>query len=117
MIEYTLHARAISRFLAENYPAPRVLAEWEAALWGDKGTSTPSPMARFHPADLARFRSAVSVLVTVVPTAALTYLSGIVLSEISDWTKLCMSVAVIVSLLYIVSAVAAWSYIWPSKGH
>ncbi|HEU4451964.1 MAG TPA: hypothetical protein VFR81_02855, partial [Longimicrobium sp.] len=30
ILEYVLHARAVSRFIARHYESPRVLSDWEA---------------------------------------------------------------------------------------
>ena len=107
IMEYGLHARAISRFLAEKYPSPAVLAEWENCMWGDGTHSAPARMAWL--------RNELTVAVTVVPTAALIFLSGIVLAEITERWAICLSVAAVLSLLYLASAVAAWLLIWPRR--
>lgn len=105
--EYGFHARAISLFLADKYRSPAMLAEWEACLWGD------GPLTR--PVRLARIRNALAVVVTVVPTAALMCLAGIVVAESTKKWALCVGVACGLALLYLTAAVVVCRTLWPRK--
>src|SRR4051812_23898766 len=37
MLEYALHARAISRFIIDNFSKQQTIVAWEHAMWGEGG--------------------------------------------------------------------------------
>jgi hypothetical protein len=105
ILEYSLHARVISRFIASNFTTPPVLGGWEAYLWGDQGT--PETVA------LVWLRSLTTVIVTVAPTIVLIMLSGMFTGEILHKQKLWTLLAGGVSLFYLAMTRYVWLQIWP----
>jgi hypothetical protein len=67
IMEYGLHAYAISTFLAEEYAADPIAGKWERTLWGHE----PGQIQ-----DLIRIRSWTTVATTVLPTVLLTLMAG-----------------------------------------
>src|SRR5262245_39343222 len=57
MLEYALHARAISTFIEQEFTKVGVLSRWEKTLWGYSGNSFSR--------GIVRIRSATTVCVTV----------------------------------------------------
>lgn len=104
ILEYGLHARAISRFITTNFPDPSVLAKWESSLWGDEGDE--------EVISLVRFRSLTTVVVTAAPTAILILLSGLVISEITKATSLWLSLTGTVAFIYVVVNLYVWRRVW-----
>lgn len=106
ILEYSLHARVVSRFIEQNFAAAPVLGRWEASLWGDQGTR--------EAVALVRLRSLTTVVVTAAPTVVLIILScmltGALLQRRSLWTVL----AVGVSLFYLAVTWYVWRRIWPA---
>jgi len=74
ILEYGLHARAISRFLSGIVPAGSMARRWEMCLWGQEGDARVM--------ELVRLRSATTLIVTAVPTAALIVLAGFTVSVV-----------------------------------
>lgn len=104
ILEYGLHARAISQFIKANFPDPPILAKWESSLWGDEGDK--------EVINLVRFRSLTTVIVTAAPTAILILLSGLVISEITKATGLWLSLAGTVAFIYSVVNLYVWRRVW-----
>ena len=107
ILEYGLHARAISRFIKANFPDPPILAKWESSLWGDEGEK--------EVIDLVRFRSLTTVVVTAAPTAILILLSGLVISEITKASVLWLSLAGTVAVIYVLVNLFVWRRVWSSS--
>ena len=74
MLEYALHARAISRFIAEHFADHPTVAAWERALWGEEASA---PIIR-----LARARSAATWLATALPTVVIQLAAGLVIERL-----------------------------------
>lgn len=106
ILEYGLHARAISRFIRANFPEPSILARWEASLWGDEGEQEIT--------ELVRVRRLTTVVVTVAPTAVLIVLSGLVIGEIRNRYILWMSLAGSGATIYLAVTWYVWRKVWPS---
>ena len=103
ILEFSLHARLISRYIGQRYASAQDLAMWEAALWGrsdDKITRA-----------LSQGRSLATVLTAVVPTIALILLSSLSLGAIlhSPWLFVWLGVAA--SLAYAAAAYALWNLV------
>jgi hypothetical protein len=107
MLEYGFHARVISKFIRINFPDPPALANWESSLWGDSRDKEIG--------DLVWFRSLTTVVVTIAPTAILTILSGIVIGEITGETTIWLSLAGIVTALYVAINYYVWRRVWSGK--
>lgn len=105
MLEYGLHARAISHFIAVHYAEHPLVAEWEQCLWGDKGNAAT--------ARLVRLRSFTTVAVTALPTFGLILLAGLLLQGIYGVWTLWLGLAV--GVLYIVGTLIVWRTLWPSS--
>ncbi|HUP62361.1 MAG TPA: hypothetical protein VNA69_18295 [Thermoanaerobaculia bacterium] len=105
IFEYSLHARAISRFIEIQYRhAPKPVA-WEAALWGG---GADRDIAR-----LANYRSAATVSVTLVSTAVLIVLSGIVVGSLTRNMVPIVIGASIIAGAYVAFGVWSAIVIWP----
>ena len=105
MLEYGLHARAISRFIASNVPDPSVLGRWELCHLGDKGTSEVLA--------LVRFRRLITFVVTAIPTLVLIVLSLLFVGELKDQKTLCILCIIVVCFLYITVTLYFWRRLWP----
>jgi len=103
ILEYTLHARAISRFIAEKYTQPSVIREWEETLW----------VARLW--SRSGLRSLVTILVTIVPTVGLVVLAGVVLDAMTQRWPQHFTWAVIISVIYLVLCLGATFFIWRDR--
>jgi hypothetical protein len=106
MLEYGLHARAISRFIASNVPDPSVLGRWESCLWGDKGTSD-------EVLALVRSRSLMTVVVTAIPTLVLMVLSLLVVGELVHQQTLLTLLTVGTVFFYLTVTWYVWRRLWP----
>lgn len=108
IFEYSLHARAISRFIEREFQdVPKVTA-WEAALWGGGPHSEVT--------NLTRYRSAATVAVTLVSTAVLIVLSGIVVGTLSRQMTVALSIATAAAAIYVGAGVWSAFVIWPRFG-
>ncbi len=108
IFEYSIHARTISRFIAVEFEhIPRVVA-WESTLWAEG--SDP------HLTDLARYRSIATVAVTLLSTAAVIVLSGVVIGDLTDRMGPVVAFAVFAAVAYV--AIGMWSVVvvWPRLG-
>ena len=74
MLEYALHARAISRFIAEHFKEHRAVVAWERALWGEAGTPSVNR--------LTRTRSVATWIATAGPTLVILIGAGIVIEHV-----------------------------------
>ncbi len=104
MLEYGLHARAISLFIAERYTSPVVIPEWERLLWGEGQEGLPRR--------LTRVRSFVTLLVTVAPTIAIIVLSGALLESMSE-IKYASILSVALGGAYLIGSVIIWGVMGP----
>lgn len=107
IVEYGLHARAISRFIGRSFANSSIMAEWEASLWGDNGAEDIL--------SLVRLRSIVTVVVTAIPTIILTIISGLAIDEIrSPKPRVFLYISAVCSVLYALATLYAWHRVWPS---
>lgn len=107
ILEYSLHARAVSRFIEDEFTDVGVLVRWEKTLWG---YGEEDSYAR----KLVRRRSATTVFVTAAPTAVVIVLVSIIIYIRSDVIAILVG-GLIVSLAYIIATVAFQRSIWSSK--
>jgi hypothetical protein len=106
ILEYGLHARAISRFVRRHATPDSVEARWEGFLWGDEGD--PSDVG------LVRLRSATTVIVTAVPTALLIALAGLVVGIVAGHGSLGPLVGGLAATVYVMATVWFARKVWPS---
>lgn len=105
-VEYSLHARAISRFIEKNFDKSTVVAEWESTLWGDRGDSDVR--------SLVIMRSRMTGLVTSTPTIVIIGLAFRALYAL-DGVGEHIFILAFISLLYILGGVYVWRLIWPKR--
>jgi|SRR5271165_3048817 len=106
ILEYSLHARAISAFIEDEFADIGILGRWEKTLWGYGGDS----FAR----RLIRIRSITTVIVTVLPTVLVIVLVSIVISIRRDAVGVLFA-GLLISLLYIVITIVMWRRVWPAE--
>jgi hypothetical protein len=107
IFEYSLHARAISRFIETQFADLPKIAAWEAALWGGGEREI---------ATLARYRSSATVAVTLVSTAVLIVLAGTVIASLVQHPAWVLTVAWIAAAAYVVIGILLAIVIWPRLG-
>jgi len=105
ILEYGLHARAISRFIELQFVDSPVTSAWEAALW--RGGANPQIAA------LTRWRSVATVVVTVVPTAILVVLAAVVIGNLAEMSFVAVFVAVVIDIIYMAVGIRACVTVWP----
>lgn len=107
ILEYALHARLISSFIIQNFESAEVAVRWERSTWGVDGAT--------RAARLAKYRSLVSILVTVVPTMLLVLLSAKLLATTFPpgpvWVTAAVACALYGFLFWLV-----WRYVFVSDG-
>lgn len=106
ILEYGLHARAISRFVHRHTETGSVEASWEAFLWGDKGDARDLA--------LVRLRSAMTVIVTAVPTSLIIILAGCIVGSISPYWWQSVAAGSATAIVYIAGTVVCARQVWPS---
>jgi hypothetical protein len=106
ILEYGLHARAVSRFIRRHVETGSAAAKWEDYLWGDDGDAVGLR--------LVRLRSATTVIVTAVPTAGLIVLAGFVMGAISEHTLVWVGASAALGILYVAATIMFAVRIWPS---
>jgi hypothetical protein len=106
ILEYSLHARAISAFIQDEFSDVGVLGRWEKTLWG-YGSDR---FAR----RLICIRSITTVIVTVLPTVLVIVLVSIVISIRRDAASV-LAGGLLLSLAYIVVTIVMWRRVWPSE--
>jgi len=105
ILEYSLHARAISEFIESQFKDAGNVVAWEAALWG----GGPDVAV----AGLTRYRSAATVTVTLISTALLIGLSGAVVGILTHNMRIIMLVTVVGAVAYVLIGLWAAVVIWP----
>lgn len=100
-LEYGLHARVISIFVAQHFRDPQVLARWEHTMWGTGAGFSPVVV-----------RSAISVLVTVVPTMGITVIAAMLVGSLVGEFRLGLGIGLALCTLYLLSTVAVTLLIW-----
>ena len=108
IFEYSIHARTISRFIAIEFAHLPKIVSWETVLWAEGGDR--------HLTDLARYRSVATVAVTLLSTAAVIVLSGVVIGDLTDRMGSVVAFAVFAAAAYV--AIGMWSVVvvWPRLG-
>jgi hypothetical protein len=74
MLEYALHARAISVFIGEHFATHKPIAAWERAMWGQAGNRTVMR--------LTRIRSIATWFTTVIPTIVILVAAAVVIERV-----------------------------------
>jgi hypothetical protein len=105
ILEYGLHARAISHFLETEFSQVDVLARWEATLWGYSSNE--------FDVGLVRMRSATTVLVTVLPTMLVIALVS-VLIYVRRENSIALGGGAVACVAYIIVTAYVWRKVWPS---
>lgn len=107
-VEYSLHARAVSKFIQKRFESPSVVAAWEATLWGDLGDQQ---ILR-----VVRLRTWTTSVVTTAPTILLIALAAIALDKLYGGIPGRYIVA-LVSLLaiYVIGGLYIGQIIWPKQ--
>ena len=100
-LEYGLHARVISIFVAQHFRDPQVLALWEYTMWGSRGNFS-----------LVALRSAISVLVTIVPTMGITVIAAMLVGSLVGDVHLWLGIGLALCTIYLLSTVAVTLLIW-----
>lgn len=104
IMEFSLHARSISRFIDAHYSDFENVVSWEATLWGS-GTSAVDHA-------LVRTRSLTTVLTAVIPTMVVYLLSAVVLGAATGMNLLCLSLGFGMCLLYAAITWVLWNLVW-----
>ena len=105
IFEYSLHARAISRFIETQFGSLPRVAAWESALWGG-GTGSDVT-------NLARYRSAATVVVTLMSTAVLIVLSGMIVGSLQGRMVATSLIAFAIAAIYVAAGIWSSIVIWP----
>jgi hypothetical protein len=104
-LEYSLHARAISKFIQKNFGEPAVLAAWESTLWGDSGDRAILPVVRL--------RSWMTAIVTSAPTILLGALSATALNRLYDGIPPVYLLALALLFgIYVIGGFYSWRILW-----
>lgn len=107
-VEYSLHARAVSKFIEKNFGSPPVLAAWESTLWGDYGDRGIIP--------IVRLRSWMTSVVTTAPTVLLIALAATALHKIDDGIpRTYMVVLLSLLVIYVIGGLYVRQLIWPRQ--
>jgi hypothetical protein len=100
VLEYGLHLRAISRFLARNLPSGSIAARWEKILWGD---------ADAPERPLVFWRSMLTIISTAIPTIALLLLASIIFAKQIGQVTAIWAGAVVAICYFGTLTVSGWS--------
>ena len=103
IVEFSLHARLISRYIGQRYASAQDVAMWESALWGKSDDEVSRA--------LSRGRNLATVLTAAVPTIALILLSSLSLGAIFHSPSLFAWLGVAASLAYAAAAYALWNLV------
>jgi len=107
-VEYSLHARAISKFIQKNFRNPSVLAAWESTLWGDLGEQDIMP--------IVRLRSWMTSIVTSAPTILLIALAAAAIDRVyGGIPRTYIVVLVFLLAFYVIGGLYVRQLIWPKQ--
>jgi hypothetical protein len=106
ILEYALHARAISAFIEQEFADTGALPRWERTLWG---YSSDKFIRR-----TVRIRSVTTVFVTALPTVLVIILVSIVI-YIRREAMIVLIIGLLISFAYIICALAIWPRLWPNE--
>ena len=104
IMEFGVHARAISRFIGSHYRDVDSVVSWEAALWGSGASAVDLA--------LVRARSLTTVLTAVIPTMVVFLLSAVVLGAVTGRNVLWLSLGLATCLLYAGVTWLLWKLVW-----
>ncbi len=112
ILEFSLHTRAISRFIATRLASvdvrSDVLVEWESTAWGTAGSTEEKR--------LVGLRSLVTALTAVVPTMLITMLAAIALGQLTQRQELWWSLGIGACVAYAAILALSLRLMWP-KSH
>jgi hypothetical protein len=98
MLEYALHARAISRFVIERFSDHETIVAWERAMWGEAASDVIKR--------LTRARSGMTWLATVGPTILIIIAAGAVIEHTLQNGRVTFIPVILLAIFYIVGT--AW---------
>lgn len=104
MLEYGLHARLISSYIAEQFADERALRDWEHVLWGYG--------AQGHKRRLAKIRSWLTLVSIVVPTMVIALMGGTYIDVATGGGRSWLTVGSLVCLMYALLCVFAWKWMF-----
>jgi hypothetical protein len=107
ILEFSLHARIISQYIAHTFNEPEAIPEWENLFWGRKGDP--------HEILLVRIRSFTTVAVQSIPTCLLIMVSCAILGKVWGNFSYCIGFGIIVSVIYLSLIVCMWWLIFIKK--
>ena len=104
ILEFSLYARSISRFIGTYFLMPPTLTKWERILWGLEGL----PEDR----NIAHVRHLTTALVTVVPTMVIWLLASIAISQTTGQRAIWLSLGFLGCAIYALVTWLSWRLIW-----
>jgi hypothetical protein len=104
ILEFSLHARAISRFISSHFLAPPTLPQWEGVLWGREGLS--------EDLKIAHLRHLATTLTTIVPTMVIWLLASIVLAQLTGKDAMWLSLGGLGCFAYALITWLSWRVMW-----
>jgi hypothetical protein len=104
LIEYALHARALSKFIFLNIKNPEILSRLESCRWGDEGDHNLIAMVRI--------RSFTTVIIAAVPTILLFRLSSLLISTKITNNSLIIIICSTITFIYMSFIIMTWHKIW-----
>jgi hypothetical protein len=104
ILEFSLYARSISRFIDSHFVTLPTVTQWERVLWGLEGA----------PEDLkiARVRHLMTVLVAIVPTIAIWLLASIALGQLTGQGSMWRSLGMVGGVPYALVTWLSWRIMW-----
>lgn len=104
ILEFSLHARAISRFISSHFLTPSTVTQWEKVLWGLEGA----------PEDLtiAHLRHLTTTLVTIVPTMVIWLLASTALAQLTGQGAVWFSLGMLGCVVYAFVTWLSWRIMW-----
>jgi hypothetical protein len=99
VLEYSLHARVISKYIAKTFSDSEAVSNWEDLFWGRRGE--PQEI------NLVRIRSLTTVVVQFLPTCILINVSAAILEQVQY--------GIIGSIIYLAATVIMWWLIFIRK--
>jgi hypothetical protein len=104
ILEFSLHTRAISRFIESHFLMPSTLSSWERVLWGIEELSDDHK--------IVYLRSLTTTLVTIVPTMIIWLLASITLVQLTGLGILWLALGVLGCLTYALITWMSWRVLW-----
>ncbi len=111
ILEFSLHTRAISRFIQTRLSNidihADILVEWESTAWGTAGSTEEKR--------LVGLRSLVTALTAIVPTMLITILAAIALGQLTQRQELWWSLGIVACVVYAAILAVALRLMWPKS--